>query len=206
MNIADADAGAAKVSLRKIMRDRREALAPNDLLNMSFDASEHVLASAAWREARTVALYVAVRGETDTSRLLESAWQEGKRVLLPLCDRSVRGRMRMIACSGKDSLVPGAYGIPEPVCSDDDPGDALENGCCPELIIVPGVAFDRKGTRLGQGGGYYDRLLALPGFALTIRFGYAYAFQIVRHLPQDPWDLPMHALCTEQGLLWTMGK
>ena len=72
----------------------------------------------------------------------------------------------------------------------------------PDLIIAPGLAFDRNGIRLGMGGGYYDRLLALPRHAASRRVGLAFAFQFVDSLPREAWDMPVHAVCTEKGLVW----
>lgn len=184
-----------KPDLRAALRARRQALAPDERQRLSSLAAGHVLDSAAWKDARTVALYMAVRGETDTAKLLESAWATGKEVLLPLCSREKKGDMRFVPCPSPRSLVPGYFGIPEP-----PPTNAGESA--PDLLIVPGVAFSPEGGRLGQGGGYYDRLLGREPYLHSLCLGFAYSFQIVEHLPEEKWDRRVQALATDKGLLW----
>jgi 5-formyltetrahydrofolate cyclo-ligase len=105
--------------------------------------------------------------------------------------------MTFAPCSDAAPLCAGRFGIPEPA-----PGAPQGDCPAPDLIILPGLAFDRTGTRLGAGGGYYDRLLARPSYADIPRLGLAYAFQLVETLPREAWDLPVHAVCSEQGILW----
>jgi 5-formyltetrahydrofolate cyclo-ligase len=99
---------------------------------------------------------------------------------------------------GLDQVRLGRFGILEP-----DPGACrMAGGTPPEVAVVPGVAFDRRGFRLGFGGGYYDRLFARQETARTLRIGLAYDFQVVDRLPAEPWDQPMHALCTPKEMTW----
>ena len=210
-----------KKKLRCDLRRRRASLAPEDRQRLSLAAAEDVIASVHWQRAATVALYVAMQGETDTAPLLAHAWENGKTVLLPACSRKEPGKMCFVACSDPDALCPGLFNIPEPAASDEELEFLLTTDECghngesaardahnsrtpptPDLVIVPGLAFDRTGTRLGMGGGYYDRLLALPRYRNSVRLGLAYSFQIVDNLPREDWDVPVHAVCTEQGILW----
>lgn len=200
-----------KASLRAEMRARRDALPPAARQGHAAAAAAHLLASPAWQKAATVSLYAAVRSEADTALLLRAAWESGKAVFLPYCSRRVAGKMRLVLCPGPEALCPGPYGIPEPAVSPDlSHFEAVrKNGCpssvAPELIVVPGLAFDRSGGRLGLGGGYYDRLLSRPEFSASLRMGFAYAAQLTDDaLPMDSWDVPMHAVCTEQGILRTI--
>lgn len=199
----DAFSFCDKAALRAEFRARRSALSAREIRKLSEKAAGHMLGSALWRAARSIALYAAVRGETDTTLLLEDAWQKGKVVLLPVCSKAERGAMRFVPVSGWKELLPGPYGIPEPACL---PGKRRgEAGRSPELFVLPGLAFDLDGRRLGQGGGYYDRLFGLTGKEEAQRVGFAYSFQIVERLPGEDWDVPVHALCTEKGMLW-LGK
>ena len=206
-----------KEQLRRELRNRRGSLAPEERRRLSLAAAHGVVESALWQRAETVALYVAVRGETDTGALLADAWKTGKTTLLPACSATEAGKMCFALCSGPRSLRPGPYSIPGPALSDEEIdfhlaadsggniGGEPGNGRVPpspDLIIVPGLAFDRNGIRLGTGGGYYDRLLALPRYRDSLRLGLAYSFQIVDRLPREDWDQPVHAVCTEQGILW----
>uniref|UniRef100_B8DIG1 5-formyltetrahydrofolate cyclo-ligase n=1 Tax=Nitratidesulfovibrio vulgaris (strain DSM 19637 / Miyazaki F) TaxID=883 RepID=B8DIG1_NITV9 len=223
----------ARQALRRAMLSRRAALPPDEVARLGHAAQDALLASPAWQAARQVLLYVAVRNETATARLLDAAWADGKQVLLPRCVTSaiasapasgpVSGpisgsvaptqtaspaancdnEMCLAPCACAADLKPGRYGIAEP-----DPARCpaidmdVAPDFAPDLAVIPGVAFDRQGNRLGHGAGYYDRFLAHPAMARTSLVGLAYAFQIVPALPVAPWDRPVHALCTEEGLTW----
>ena len=208
-----------KEELRRELRRRRKELSAEERQRLSRSAADGIIAAAVWRQAETVALYMSVRGEIDTTPLLAHAWDSGKLVLLPACSRKEQGKMCLVACSGADGLCTGSFGIPEPPlseeetefhelytddCGNSDTPDAADKGIrpVPDIIVVPGLAFDRKGARLGMGGGYYDRLLALPRYRNSLRLGLAYSFQLVDSLPREDWDVPVHAVCTEQGMLW----
>lgn len=189
------DLPADKAALRDYFCRKRLEIPPKDRAVFSVQASRHLLQSEAWRTAAVVGLYMAVRGEVDCALLFDAALQQKKRVVLPVCSGYKAGHMAFAACAGLDELQAGPFGIAEPAA----PAPAEEQ--YPDLLIVPGLAFDSQGLRLGMGGGYYDRFLARKGFA-PVRIGLCYAMQIVESLPKERWDIPMHALCSEQGLLW----
>lgn len=186
-----------KAGLRKAMRLRRGTLTAEAAREWSRAAQEAVLADAAWRGASCVALYAAVRGEADTTLLLADAWERGKRVLLPRVAAGVAGMMDFVPCEQGQALETGCFGIPQPCGT-----MRAETLQIPDLVIVPGVAFDREGRRVGSGGGYYDRMLGRPDMRDAVRIGLAYAFQLVDRIPAEAWDAPMHALATEEGLAW----
>lgn len=150
------------------------------------------MATDSWQRACTIALYASIQGEVETKALLNKALREGKRVSLP----RVLGKGKMVFCpiSAETLLTRGPFGIPEPPSTDTIPGNSL-----PDLILVPGLAFDRLGYRLGYGGGYYDRFLASVG--LCERIGLTFADNLVAKLPHDPWDERMTSLCTEDGII-----
>lgn len=197
-----------KAALRARFRNMRLALAPDERARLSHSACEHVLYSEVWKRSARVGLYIAVRGETDASLLLHNAWESGKTVLLPLCSPSEKGVMRFVPCPGPEALRPGLFGIPEPIAPEGGASISAPTPPPPDLFIVPGVAFTvqagqpKQLGRLGQGGGYYDRLLAAPEHARAFRMALAYAFQIVPELPVDDWDCPMHAIAMEKGIIW----
>lgn len=189
-----------KCALRQAMLQRRRTQPPTQATALGVCAQRALLASPAWREAGCVALYVAVRGELPTRLLLDDAWARGVTVLLPRCKADAPGLMDFVVCHGPQELAPGAHGIAEPLPSlpvADMP--RLPPG--PGLVLVPGVAFDKQGARLGMGGGYYDRILErLPTSWRCV--GLCFGWQVLERLPRDPWDKPVDALCTEQGLAW----
>jgi 5-formyltetrahydrofolate cyclo-ligase len=124
-----------------------------------------------------------------TRPLYERARGLGRHVLWP---RIEAGRIVFAPCSGWEDLVPGRYGVPappeafraEPLASD-------------ALVLVPGVAFDEQGHRLGRGGGYYDRVLSGAGGATPV--GVAFDCQIVEEVPVEPHDRRVAGLLTESG-------
>jgi len=210
-----------KDAVRAEMRAKRQALSTQERDRLSQAAAELLLQTPVWQQARSVALYVAVRGEMDTDPLLQAAWQSGKQVLLPRCvPRCVMDApdamrvtggpaiLRFIPCRGPEGLAPGAFGIPEPKNTPNTIDLAVDNEpeVVPDLIVTPAVAYDRRGVRLGQGGGFYDRYFFRPEMAGVLRIGYIYAFQMVPRLPRDPWDLPVDCVCTDQSILWTVKR
>lgn len=178
------------------MLRRRDAIDPVRHAALSRAIQTRLIASAAWAGSSSVLLYVAVRGEPDTSLLIDAAWAAGKNVYLPRVRPGDRGGMDMRICRRREDLTPSALGIPEPPAS----APAFSPSNAPNaLIVVPGLAFDRDGYRLGYGGGYYDRFLsadALPGVGL------AFTDHLVDRLPRDPWDRSVSGLCTEEELIW----
>lgn len=187
-----------KAKLRATCRAMRLALTPGESARLSYFACAHVLRSEAWKKARRIALYVAIRNETDPSVLMQNALTAGKTVFLPVCPQGTEGAMHFCPCAGTDDLRPGRYGILEPVADISN----LEHQHL-DIIIVPGLAFTADGLRLGQGGGYYDRMLSAPEYCDALSIGLAYDFQILPCLPQEQWDKRMHGVATERGILWT---
>jgi 5-formyltetrahydrofolate cyclo-ligase len=136
----------------------------------------------------TVASYVPMRGEADPSPLARAATEAGCVIALPhVTNRSEP--MRFLAWEAEDDLVPGPYGLHQP--HHEAPVLA------PDIILTPLVAFDAALNRLGQGAGYYDR--AFAAFPEAWRIGIAWSAQQVDSLPVEAWDVPLHAIVTEQG-------
>ncbi len=179
-----------KSLLRARLRARRAAhLGASD--GAAGPLATHLAALPAWRSARVVAGFVAVRGEIAITELLADAHTRGVTIVLP---RVFGTDLAFHRWSG-EPLIPGAYGIPEP-----HPSLPRVDPARFDVLLVPGVAFTPLGARLGQGGGYYDRVLARPrGLAV----GVAWSFQVVDTVPTDPWDQPVDALLTEEG--WVLG-
>lgn len=187
-----------KAAIRKRIREMRSAMTADAVRERSLAAQRHILASEEWREAPSVGVYAAVHNEIDTALLVESAWQEGKEVFFPYSLPA--GVMYFLPCHGWRELVKSRMGILEPspeLCPPPPSG-----GWVPRLIIVPAVALDWEGYRLGIGGGYYDRFFAKHSAQDAIRVGFAYAFQVLDNLPAEEWDAPMHAVATEEALVW----
>ena len=128
-------------------------------------------------------VYISVRSEVETDRLIAALLAAGKQVCVP---RIEEGRMLAVPYA---KLVRGAYGIPAPEGGEDMPCD---------VALTPLLAFDEEGYRLGYGGGFYDAYFARRPEAL--RVGLAYCAQRADRLPREAWDLPLHAVVTEKGI------
>lgn len=187
-----------KQLFRKEIMALRRALAPEDAAAKSLAAQRLLVAQPLWREARAVALYAALPEEMGTDALLENAWAAGKTVLLPRVDTARQGHMDFVACAGWQDLVRGAYGIREPRS-----GLSPVAAAGPDLFVLPGVAFDRTGRRLGFGGGFYDRFLARSAWPCP-RVGLCFGVQLVPSFPEgvvDAWDMGVNYCCTEEEWL-----
>lgn len=193
--------GMEKGELRRMFRTRRAALSSGEEgACRSLRLQKRLLASELWKRSRVVVLYVAVKGEVDTSLLLRDAWDSGRLVYLPRCRDDEPGAMDMIACADPAELTVSRFGIPEPplnrnsrLLSAHELADGAET-----LMVVPALAFDRQGFRLGYGGGYYDRMLDVARCASV---GLAFHELLVHRLPRNAWDRPARAVCTEEELL-----
>jgi 5-formyltetrahydrofolate cyclo-ligase len=146
---------------------------------------------AEFDSAKHVGAFFSVGTEINTYPILEGVLKEGKKLYLPRLVKD-HSHFDFIPVENFEHLAPGTMGIQEPV------GGHPVNPAELDLVLVPGLAFDLRGHRLGFGLGFYDRVLPRlkPG-ALTL--GVGYGFQLVELLPQDPHDVPLKALLTEKG-------
>lgn len=193
-----------KVAIRKRTLALRKALAPDLVCANAKAATAHILALPEWQSARRVLLYMPIAQEVDTMPLLANAWETGKDVFLPRCNPTQKGLMDVAQCRSMDELMEGAYGIlePDPVrCPKLDLDSTAALNMAPNIAIIPAVAFDVHGNRLGYGGGYYDRFLVHEAMAHTFLLGLAHHAQVLDALPSEPWDRTMHAVCTEHGVM-----
>ncbi|HJV65544.1 MAG TPA: 5-formyltetrahydrofolate cyclo-ligase [Geomonas sp.] len=175
-----------KGTLRTVTLAKRRALAPEQVAQKSLALQKRFLELPEFQQARTVALYAPVHGEVDTAFLAAEALGAGKTVLYPAVtgdDLEFR-RARSLA-----ELVPGRFRIPEPA---GEPCRIAEA----DIIVVPGVAFDCCGRRIGYGKGYYDRSLhLLEGSGKLV--GFCYDFQLVEEIAGEPHDVTMDLIVTE---------
>ncbi len=148
----------------------------------------------AWHTARTVLFYMPTRCEVDVLPLLRQALEDGRRCLLPRCAPNCTLQLLPVEDLERD-VAPGVFGLMEP-CADgpDCAGQPID------VILVPGVAYDRQGWRIGYGKGYYDRLLA--GYRdRSALIAPAYALQLVPDACHRTYDVPVHWIATEDALL-----
>jgi 5-formyltetrahydrofolate cyclo-ligase len=185
----------SKTDLRREMRRRIDALPPGQLTREGMDAGRHLVAAPCWGEYQRVLLFLSNFREIDTAPLLEAALSQGKTVFAPKVEGEELRFYRVRDAKGP--WEKGPFGIREPASWEPVGGD-LGPGDFPALIVLPGIAFDRAGRRLGHGKGFYDRFLATaPGSCL--RVGFCAAFQVAPEIPLESWDQRVDALCTGQG-------
>ena len=181
----------AKRELRSRMRSVRAVLPASAREARSLAAAQRIRELAEYAGAQTLVAFSAIHKEIDPAPLLSEAHAHGKRVGLP---RVVGEDLALHLVTPNAALEQGAFGVMEPAASS-PPIEPEEV----DLVIVPGLAFDVRGHRLGYGRAFYDRLL--PTMTRAFRLGLAYDFQVVMELPDDAHDVPMHAVVTDQQVL-----
>jgi len=180
-----------KRPIRDNLLAQRRHCSAESCVRLSLSIQWRFLADAAYRQAGSIGLYSPVLNEVQTELVACRCLADGKRLSYP----RVKGPLlEFIEVYGASDLAPGAYGILEP------PGDRRVPYAELDLLVVPGVAFDLSGHRLGYGKGYYDRALAHCRPDLE-RVGFAYEFQVVEQLPAAAHDCRLTQLVTEQRLL-----
>lgn len=185
-----------KEKIRKELLAKRRGLPEATVNQASAQAVELIRTLFEWKNATEALVYWAVRGEIDLRPLITDLWQRDCRVLLPRCRQDDPGQMDLACPTCMDDLAEGAFAIMEPNAEKCPP----VKDSSPNIALVPGVGFDRKGNRLGFGGGYYDRLLGTDNMKDTLIVGVAYDFQLIDSIPTQPWDKPVDVVCTENEL------
>ena len=169
-----------KKQLRSEIRARKRAMTEAEIVEKSRILTEKFLATDFYRNARTVYGYLPYNQEVRTVPLLEQAIRDGKQVAVP----KVYGEeMKFILMDDLTEVEKGYAGIPEPVAD----GPVAEDKTA--LVLMPGLAFDPQGHRIGYGGGFYDKFLAAEPDHPTVAM--CYDFQLVEDIPTEDYDIPV---------------
>ncbi|HTY21468.1 MAG TPA: 5-formyltetrahydrofolate cyclo-ligase [Geobacteraceae bacterium] len=183
-----------KRSLRQSMLARRKGLTLAEARSASLQVQNTFISTGEFARARVVAIYAPIHNEVDTSEVMYATLASSKVLLLPAVDHD---GMVLRRVSGPDDLRKGAFGIPEPT-----PGCPLHPPEEADLIVVPGIAFDTGGNRIGYGKGYYDRALhQLEGRGRLV--GFCYDFQLVERIAGEPHDVLMDMIISERRVIRT---
>jgi 5-formyltetrahydrofolate cyclo-ligase len=184
-----------KAELRKKMIFIRDSLSIEERKTKSHAIKSHLTKLKAYQDAEVVFVYVSFRSEVDTRCFIKEAKKNGKRIAVPIS--IPKGKvLQPCEISGLDELVPGTWGILEPIKENCRPVDSKEI----DIAVVPGLAFDNCFHRLGYGAGYYDRFL--PSLRKNaIKIGLGYDFQLLDRLPVEEFDVPLSGIITEDRLL-----
>jgi 5-formyltetrahydrofolate cyclo-ligase len=188
-----------KDTIRRRMRAALRRMPPEDRRVHSEAIQNHVLALPAWQQAQTIMLYMSMPYEVATDKLIRHLREAGRSFVVPKCQDG-----HILPCRIRDpetDLVPNSWGLREPK------PEALTGAAParPDFILVPGIAFDRQGNRIGHGGGYYDRFLSRwpedtpHPYILPV----AFSRQVIEQCPREPFDYKFSRLLTEKSLLST---
>lgn len=181
-----------KAELRRLLRKQRREQDMQSAYSASDKICDRVIGLPEYKKANVMLAYMCAKGEVDVSKIVCDAHENGKHVAFPLCIAD--GGLKLLIPNTSESFRIGAYGIMEPDIEDSSEIDASQL----ELIILPAVAYTRECTRLGQGGGYYDRLLQKTS-AFTV--GVGYDFQLLEHIPLEPHDKPIDCVALPGELI-----
>lgn len=195
---------AEKAALRRRMRRRRDALGAGEAEQASEAIARRVMALASYQRARARLLFCSFRSEVLTERLIAHTLRSSAELVLPRVKGIEEALALHAVCDPECDLAPGCFGIDEPICER-----------CPErsiddvdFVLVPGLAFDRHGGRLGYGGGFFDYILNVrtdlveSGAVVAV----AYSLQIVDDVPRAGWDVGVPLIATEDELIDTRDR
>jgi len=182
--------------LRSDLKKRRASLDPAEISSASLSIAAKFWQLPCVQRVNNIGIYMSVAGEIDCGPLIKMGWLRKKRVFAPVL---AKNRLNFAPLETGSKLIPNRFDILEPVCRSDDllPPRQLD------VVIVPLLAFDRQLNRIGMGAGYYDRTFAFSKrqkvWRRPLLIGVAYSFQRVEEFAARTWDVPLHAVITEQS-------
>jgi 5-formyltetrahydrofolate cyclo-ligase len=186
------DLVAAKRALRRQMRARRRAVGPADRRAAGEAIARHILRQLAPRRVRRWAVYADLADELPMRPLFEAI----RRVSVPLLPRIEGNRLEFLPVRSWSDLRAGAFGVLQPSA-----GARGYRFSPDDAVVLPGLAFDRAGHRLGRGGGFYDRAFG-GAHSQPLLIGAGYAFQLLAHVPHGSGDRRVDVVATDRGLIW----
>jgi len=182
---------SAKLALRDRMRVLREALPSSACDARSAEITRRLLSLAEWSRAVTILAFASIHNEVRTRPSMQAAWAAGKRVALP---RVAGKELRLHRVDAGTKLVEGSFSVPEPP----DVAELVRPDEV-DFVLVPALAVDPRGFRIGYGGGYYDRLLPLLDHACSCVP--AYDFQLISEVPELPFDVAVDLVVTDERVI-----
>ena len=186
-----------KEEIRHFIREERARLNKGWIKENSWQAQEKLAALPEFKKAGVVCCYNALPDEVETDLIIEMCWTDGKKVCMPAFRREMN-QYGLSELRRDMRLAPGHYGVSEP----DEPEWLGVQGV--DFIVVPGLAFDPSGGRLGHGGGYYDRIMG--GMQKEVfKAGLAFDFQIFKEVPMLAGDVSMDVVVTEKWVFRSVG-
>ena len=184
----------SKVELRKSATEARRAMSFQNVLAFSEDILRKLESLQEFKKSKTISTYVSTKEEVQTEQIINNALKNGKKVLVPLAVLYSKNLV-FSELHGISELAPGHFGIREPKQEFIRPAPLSDAS----VIIVPIVAWDERGYRIGNGGGYFDVALAPLKGNLTV--GLAFEAQRVDRVPEERHDVPLKMIVTEKRIL-----
>ena len=178
-----------KTALRREIRAKKRAMTDAEIEKTSALLAEKLRAHPAYRAAKSLYAYLSYNQEVRTGPILAMAWADGKAVAVPKVTADGKA-MEFLWLRPGDAVAPGYCSIPEPVAD----GPLADDETA--LVLLPGLAFDPQGRRLGYGGGFYDAYLAAHPGHPTVAL--CYGFQLFDHLDTDDHDIPADAVLAQE--------
>ncbi len=184
------EASRVKADLRRVVRKRLRRMSPEHRQKKSSMATRNLIATPIFREAAVVMMYLSMEYEVDTRQIIQAAWEQNKAVAVPKMRWAESIMLPVRLNSLGDRFSEEVSGLRNPVSEDQVPVDKID------LVVVPLLAMDDQGNRLGQGGGHYDRFFARAGLT-AVRCGLAFHEQRVDRVPTVETDQPLHMMVTD---------
>lgn len=191
-----------KNKIRKNLLKRRDAITPEQKILKESAIEERLLRLDAFKQARSILLYVSFRSEVDTRSYLNDVIKQNKKLVLPAVDSKHR-KLNLYEVRDISELEPGYMGIREPRAI---AGMSVTLKDI-DLVIIPGAGFDRDGNRLGYGGGYYDKLLSYESKQLSkadkhiTTIALAFEEQVGEDIPAEPHDIKVDIIVTDKRVI-----
>jgi 5-formyltetrahydrofolate cyclo-ligase len=179
--------------IRNQIREARRRLTPEFAVNLSGAIQRHALDLETWYSSKTVCCYLAMPQEVQTDMIVRRCHAEKKRLFVPAYMKTKRKYMPALYERNGETQA-GQYNIRAPVSPQWIKSEKID------IVFVPGLAFDRRGGRLGHGCGYYDDLLHEESLREAFKAGLAFEFQIFDNIPLHPDDVCMDVVITEMGI------
>ena len=178
-----------KNEIRELIKKTRRELSKEDVNLKSSLITKRFIESDLYKNANVIMLYSPIYNEVDTEKLINTCFEDSKTVLLPVTENDI---ITPVLTDKNEQYEKGAYNINEPQSK------KIYNKKSADIVIVPGIAFDKKGTRIGFGKGCYDKFL--NNFN-AVKIGFSYDFQIVEQIEKSEFDIEMNYIITESEMI-----
>ena len=191
--------------IRKQLRNTRSSLTPLQQLQAAEKVAKRITAQSFFLEARFIGAYLSNDGEIDPTNIVTQALELGMSCFLPVIAKQGTNTLDFAAYDGNTPMIENKFNILEPAASI----ELIRKASQLDVIFVPLVGFDRSGSRIGMGGGYYDRALAFMDREEREKptlVGLAHSCQEVEYIDRQQWDIPLHLIATENEIICAKQK